>query len=325
MGSIGDSMAATPLPVVGDSGPTYATKLVNFLSEVRTRLEADVPMSSILIGLLDMANNAIQNLMYLGLYERASQPSTPVGSLHRYQNDLWWVSTGGAFKITNGAQLNATSVNGFTGDYGSPNPAEAKFVDADKTYYFYDDFAGGAWARTRHWTVEIAGGATSANRVRIDWGGSTNYTMTLPAAVPSATSILQMSSAGAVTASNAIPNEFALTSDITPSTITNSLTAHDVNPTGLATASVIRQAISGTNTPAWSGLAGGSDGRIIVLYALGATAGDTLTLLNENTGSTAANRFSLASASSLVLPQNGCVILQYDSTSSRWRAIGKNF
>lgn len=183
--AIGDSISE-PIPPVGTAGTSYATQLVAFLTEVKARLEAKVPLTSILIGALDMANNALTNVASVGLYESASQPSTPVGSIQRYGNNLWYVSNAGAFQMTNGAALNATGIDGITGDYGSPNPAELRFVDADQEFYFYDNFGTGAWARVKGLTYDVAAGATSSVRARIDFGGGSSYTLTLPASVPGA-------------------------------------------------------------------------------------------------------------------------------------------
>lgn len=203
MGSIGDAVSQ-PIPAVGEAGTGYATKIVNFLTEVKTRLEAHVPMSSLLVGLLDMANNAITNLSYVGLYNKTGTPSTPVGSLQRSDNNLWYVSNSGAVQITNGTTINAASVKGLTGDYGSPNPAELRFVDADQTYYLYDNFAGGAWGKLRTNALQIAAGATSAVKATIDFGGGSDYTMTLPAALPGSQSIVQMEADGDLVVSNTL-------------------------------------------------------------------------------------------------------------------------
>lgn len=204
MGSVGDSMSGTPIPAVGSAGTGYATKIVNFLTEVKTRLEARLPMSSLLIGVLDMANNAIQNIAYAGLYEQASTPTAPLGSLQRYNNDLYYVGPSGAVRITNDADLNATGIGGITGDYGDPNPAELRFVDADKIYYHYDDYGGGIWATTRQHKVQLAGGSTSTKKVTIDWAGGTDMTISLPAAVPGATTVMQMTTGGAISLSNVL-------------------------------------------------------------------------------------------------------------------------
>lgn len=200
---IGDTIT-DPIPAVGTAGTLYATELVAFLTEVKARLEADVPMSSLLVGVLDMSNNHIANVDYLGLYAKTAVPSTPVGSLQRYQNNLYYVSNSGAVRLTNGAALDATSVGGITGDYGGTNPAQLRFVDADKAYYHYDDYAGLAWAYMAGRGVDIYGGLTSTTRVRITWAGSANpsYTLTLPATVPVAAAALQMATDGTVTASS---------------------------------------------------------------------------------------------------------------------------
>lgn len=207
---IGDSMSQ-PIPAVGTPGTSYAAQLVAFLTEVKARLTAKVPVTSIVAALFDMANNALANVAYVGLYERTSAPAAPIGSLQRYQNDLWYVSASGAFKVTNGAALNASSIAGITGDYGGANPAQFRFIDADQTYYAYDDLAGAAWARVWARSFDIAQGATGSQRVRLQWAGSTSYTITLPSAAPGSTSLMQMDSSGNITASNNPPNLGATT------------------------------------------------------------------------------------------------------------------
>ncbi len=203
MSSIGDPVTQ-PVPAVGTAGTGYASQLVSLLTEIKNRVAAKVPISSIVVALLDMANNAIANLAYASFYEASSSPTSPVGSIQRYQGDLWYVSPSGAFRMTSGASLNATALGGFTGDYGGANPASAKFVDADKEYYFYDDLGAANWAYVWGRGFDIAQGLTGANRVRLQWAGSTSYDITLPAAAPGAGTFLQMSATGAITASNTL-------------------------------------------------------------------------------------------------------------------------
>lgn len=109
---------------------------------------------------------------------------------------------------------------------------------------------------------------------------------------------------------------FKLSGDISPSQITSN--QNDYNPTGLSTASVLR-----LNTDASrniTSLAGGADGRIIVIVNVGSFN----IVLKDDDGATgtAGNRFALSGDITLA-PDDG-VILQYDSTSSRWRCIGKS-
>lgn len=103
--------------------------------------------------------------------------------------------------------------------------------------------------------------------------------------------------------------------DISPAAIGGAV--NDYAPTGFATASTIRQDLSAAANI--TGLAAGSDGRIIMLHNIDAV--DTLTLNHDNAGSTAANRFFLPNNASVAIRPNGSVTLRYDSTSSRWRLI----
>lgn len=87
------------------------------------------------------------------------------------------------------------------------------------------------------------------------------------------------------------------------------------NPGDISNVARIRVATAGSNATV-TGLVGGSDGyqRIITV-----TSG-TLTLLNENTGSTAANRFALNGDK--VIPAGTSFMLIYDGALQRWSGIG---
>jgi hypothetical protein len=211
MGNIGDAISET-IPAVGTSGTTYATNINAFLTEVKTRLEAQVPRASLASGALDLSSQPLQNASYLGVANGGSAPTTPTSTIQAYNGNLYWVHAAGAVQITSGNTLNTSLVGAITGDYGGANPAQFRFVDADQEYYAYDDFAGGAWARLWAKNVDIAAGATSSLRVRLGFGGAGSYTLTLPPAVPGSAAVLQMDTAGNVTAS---------------STLTTSITASD--------------------------------------------------------------------------------------------------
>lgn len=113
---------------------------------------------------------------------------------------------------------------------------------------------------------------------------------------------------------NKASEAFALTGDISPAQIT--ATQNDYNPTGLSTASVLR--LNSDASRSITGLAGGSDGRIISIVNVGSF---DITLENNDAGSTDANKFAFDD--DLVLAANtGCGLI-YDSTSSRWRLFAK--
>ena len=93
---------------------------------------------------------------------------------------------------------------------------------------------------------------------------------------------------------------------------------HNYSPTGLDAATIVR--LDSSSNFNISGMVPGAlaDGRIVILSMIVAA---TLTLLHEDTGSDVANRFRLG-GSDIALQQDDSIILWYDGTSSRWRAIG---
>jgi hypothetical protein len=101
--------------------------------------------------------------------------------------------------------------------------------------------------------------------------------------------------------------------DITPAQITAD--QNNYNPTGLATSYVLRLSSDATRTI--TGLAGGADGRELILVNVGS---QNIVLADEHASSTAANRFALDT--SLTLGADTAARLLYDSTSTRWRLTG---
>lgn len=209
--AIGDDIVP-PIPAVGTSGTSYASQLVAFLQEVKSRLEAPVPLTSILVSLLDMANNAIANLQYASFYEQDDAPTTPIGSLQNYQGNLWWVSDAGAAQLTSGNSLNAASIGGIDGDYGGVNPASFRFSDADEAYYAYDDFGALEWAHMGARTFDVYGDIDSTTRVRVSAAsGTDNYTITFADALPASQVLVQMEADGDLVYSNTLPTNTNIT------------------------------------------------------------------------------------------------------------------
>lgn len=109
--------------------------------------------------------------------------------------------------------------------------------------------------------------------------------------------------------------DFYITGDISPAQITSN--QNDYTPTGLSTATTLR--LNSDASRNITGLAGGADGRIIILANVGSF---NIVLINQSASSVAGNRFILANSADITLITNQDVMLQYDSTSSRWRLIG---
>jgi len=108
-----------------------------------------------------------------------------------------------------------------------------------------------------------------------------------------------------------------LSGDITPSALTAN--QNNYNPTGWSAAVVMRLQTDGTNRTI-TGLAGGTDGRIAILINI--DSANIISLQDEGGASTAANRFTLPTSATLLnIHPDASVVLQYDSTSSRWRVL----
>lgn len=103
-----------------------------------------------------------------------------------------------------------------------------------------------------------------------------------------------------------------LVGDISPSQITAD--QNNYNPTGLSTASTLRLTSDASRNV--TGLAGGSDGRLLTVHNVGV---QPITFVDESVSSTAANRFALSG--NVTVSGDQSITLQYDSTSSRWRVV----
>lgn len=112
-----------------------------------------------------------------------------------------------------------------------------------------------------------------------------------------------------------VTGTFKLSGDISPAQITSN--QNDYNPTGLSGATVLR--LSSDASRNITGLQGGADGRVIAIVNVGS---NNIVLKDADSGSSAANRFALSG--DITLAADDGLILQYDSTSSFWRCIGKS-
>lgn len=119
-------------------------------------------------------------------------------------------------------------------------------------------------------------------------------------------------SAPVITGSADAQQAIAFSGDISPTQITSN--SNDYAPTGFSTATTLR--ISTDASRNITGLAGGSDGKIIIIHNVGSFEA---VLKNQDAASTAGNRFLFGG--DITLAADTSVTLRYDATSSRWRAI----
>jgi len=110
-------------------------------------------------------------------------------------------------------------------------------------------------------------------------------------------------------------SRFELIGSITPAAF--GADQNNYNPTGLSTASTLR--LSSLAPLNITGLAGGSDGRILTLHNIG---GSNWTLVDESASSTDINRFALTG--NQTIPPDTSVTIQYDGPSLRWRLLSSS-
>lgn len=211
MGNIGDSISDTA-PAVGTAGPGYATTINSLLTEIKARLIAKIPLSSLLTNAdLDLNGQALLNAGYITLVDEAVSPvASPINRIAAYAGDFWWVSAAGALKLTNGATLNAAGIGGITGDYDG-SPEEFRYDAANTRYDAFSNQATNTWAYVRARAFDVAGSAASAFRARLAYGGGANVTYTLPAAAPAAAQVVTMDATGALLTNGVLGSNVSIT------------------------------------------------------------------------------------------------------------------
>jgi hypothetical protein len=105
------------------------------------------------------------------------------------------------------------------------------------------------------------------------------------------------------------------TAVISPTQLAGGSSTDNYAPTGFSTCNVMR--LSSAGAASLTGIAGGAAGRVVRIFNVGS---NSITLLDENAGSTAANRIRTPGAGRSIA-ENGAVTIWYDSTSSRWRVL----
>jgi len=136
-----------------------------------------------------------------------------------------------------------------------------------------------------------------------------------PSVTTMTTSGLNTAASQVVTGATDLQGTVTLSADITPTQITGDEV--DYNPAGLSTTTILR--LSSDITRTISGIAGGTDGRTLILFNVGS---QDINLSHDDGASTAANRFFIDNDDTDEINQNGFRIVIYDATSSRWRVAG---
>lgn len=122
-------------------------------------------------------------------------------------NELYWRTNAGVnVKLTSGTSINTTLVGGIVGDYTAVN-AEVAYEDANDRYTFKQQGSPKPWARVMCGGLQLAEFNTNESlfvRLIAPAALASSYDVTWPTAPPAATAIVQMSSAGVLSASNTV-------------------------------------------------------------------------------------------------------------------------
>jgi len=227
------------------------------------------------------------------------------GQVLTWDTDHWENANPGA------ASLDLDDLN----DVNAPTPTNGQVLIWDST--------PGEWVPGAASTVAALNDLTDVNAPApsnlqvLQWDSTPGEWVAATAAFDPATVILDTDLTGDLSTPvvTGASGTFALKGDLTPAAFASS--QNNYSPTGLDTASVLRLSASAPSL-AITGLAGGADGRIVVVQNVGSNA---FTLSDESASSSAGNRFALDSDLSLGVDESATLI--YDSTSSRWRVIAR--
>ena len=165
------------------------------------------------------------------------------------------------------------------------------------------------WVGGGSTSSDLAFAAETGNGLKFFTNGSATYRLNI-------NSTGDLDTPGTISmASSLIGGRLALSGIVTGADF-NGVNTNNYNPTGIGTAAVLR--IRSTGAMILSGIAPIAS-QTLLLMNVGGTS--SITLGDEDTNSSAENRFALSAAYTLALDE--AVLLWYDSISQRWRLVAQ--
>lgn len=134
---------------------------------------------------------------------------------------VWRSASGTDYKLADSSGINVSLVGGIGGDYAAAS-ALVYYDDTAQAYRFLEAAPlPNSWSRVQCGDVDLyehASGISTRVRLSSPTGLAASYALTFPAALPGSTSLLQVSSAGAITASNTVANAVTFSSSVIANT-----------------------------------------------------------------------------------------------------------
>lgn len=193
------------VPTVGsEPGPQWAEDLNASLNIIDSHTHASgsgVPITPAALSItsdLSFQNNNITNPKTVRFYVQVSQPAgvSDVDCLYVYGVDLY-------YRDGSGNQVRITQSGGVAGSPGSitglVSPASATYVPANQTFVWQSDVATAAIMDCGSVKIRKLTASSSAITMQAPAGLASNYTVSLPAVLPSANAVLQTTSGGTQT------------------------------------------------------------------------------------------------------------------------------
>lgn len=220
-------MTTTPnmnlaLPVEGGSNDVWAVLLDAIFALIdahdhTTGKGVKVPSNALsIIGDIPMATHAFTGLSVVAFTEIAAAAAAGYEGLfvNSADHNLYFRNQAGTnVQVTSGNTINVSIVGGIGGDYASVN-ALLSYVDANLDYLLQQEGSPRPWAGLRTGDIKLYQKAVGiANFVALISPAAlaASYTMTMPAALPGSTVLMQLTAAGVLTPSNTLPINTSIT------------------------------------------------------------------------------------------------------------------
>lgn len=204
-------------------GPTWATELVAAMNVVDAHNHSSgsgvlVPVAGLNIN-ADLPLGNVYNLTQARSLRMYNNPAvltgaTDLGILCQVGGELYYRdASGNQIQITASGALNAASIGGIGGDYAT-STASLAYSSASKTFTFLQAALTPALIDCGPVTIRLASASSYGIKLTPAAGIAGDYTLTLPAALPGSTLLLQADVSGNISWSNTVAS-LAVTAGVT--------------------------------------------------------------------------------------------------------------
>lgn len=200
------------IPVVGvTTGPTFAVQINAAIAEIRATVDAKVTPAGIdinadlsfLSGITRFAATDVERIAFDNKGAPIAAATFPTAVFVSGGDLFFNDASARQVQITAGGAVNVSTTGGITGAGYGTGGVELNYDSGTNSYRFRSGVGTDSFAAIECDDVILRDGSGNTCRF-VAPAMAANYTLTVPAAVPGSTSLIQMDAAGALTASNAL-------------------------------------------------------------------------------------------------------------------------